>query len=155
MENRCRIRPATARDLTVVASIEREVFTDWWSRVDFEAYLRWPAASFFVADCDGVCGYVLARVSGKHGGVDNVAVAPASQRRGIGRALLEYALTAIGREGASTVRLEVRASNHAAIALYQNLGFEETGRLTKYYGAPVEDGVVLRKFLGPKARIFG
>jgi ribosomal-protein-alanine N-acetyltransferase len=41
------------------------------------------------------------------------------------------------------VTLEVRASNHPALALYRSLGFVETGRRPRYYVDPVEDAVLL------------
>jgi ribosomal protein S18 acetylase RimI-like enzyme len=42
------------------------------------------------------------------------------------------------------MRLEVRASNTAALALYQRHGFSAVGRRRAYYSAPVEDAVLLQ-----------
>ena len=41
--------------------------------------------------------------------------------------------------------LEVRASNAAAIALYEKLGFRQVGRRPHYYLSPPEDALILRK----------
>ena len=47
----------------------------------------------------------------------NIAVDPAFQRRGLGRALLEQVIDEVEKRGVATLWLEVRASNVAAIAL--------------------------------------
>jgi ribosomal-protein-alanine N-acetyltransferase len=47
------------------------------------------------------------------------------------------------KAGATTIRLEVRASNAAALALYQRYGFSTTGLRRAYYSVPVEDAVLL------------
>jgi ribosomal-protein-alanine N-acetyltransferase len=39
--------------------------------------------------------------------------------------------------------LEVRPSNHAALAFYRAQGFAVTGRRPRYYADPVEDAVLL------------
>ncbi len=49
----------------------------------------------------------------------NIAVDPAFQRRGLGRALLEQVIDEVEKRGVVTLWLEVRASNVAALALYE------------------------------------
>ena len=44
------------------------------------------------------------------------------------------------------VTLEVRPSNHAAIALYEGFGFEVVGRRKNYYDKPSEDALLMTKF---------
>ncbi|MBC7183796.1 MAG: ribosomal-protein-alanine N-acetyltransferase, partial [Marinobacter sp.] len=51
------------------------------------------------------------------------------------RHLLRHVLATAAHEGMSQLLLEVRTSNHAAIALYQNEGFHEIGRRPGYYPA--------------------
>ena len=68
----------------------------------------------------------------------------ASQRRqGLGRHLLGASLTAL--EDVDAVALEVRSSNSAARALYQSLGFSETGARPNYYATPDgrEDAILM------------
>jgi ribosomal-protein-alanine N-acetyltransferase len=50
--------------------------------------------------------------------------------------------TAIGA-GATSAPLEVRASNHAARALYEGLGFKVEGVRRDYYQEPREDALIL------------
>ncbi len=57
----------------------------------------------------------------------NIAVAPARQRQGLARTLLENAIVAAQRDAMSVIYLEVRESNHSARALYQSLDFTVSG----------------------------
>ena len=52
-------------------------------------------------------------------------------------------LSALLRQYPGTWFLEVRESNAAARALYDDLGFELRGRRTRYYSDPDEDGLVM------------
>jgi ribosomal-protein-alanine N-acetyltransferase len=63
--------------------------------------------------------------------VIDLRVLASERRKGLGRKLLWASLTALGDVGA--VELEVRSSNVAARALYESLGFSETGLRPNYY----------------------
>ncbi len=65
--------------------------------------------------------------------VQNVAVAPVQQGRGIGRALLEFAASRAAQLGVPEMRLYTHEKMTENIALYTRLGWEETHRA-------VEDG---------------
>lgn len=67
-----------------------------------------------------------------------IAVQPAMQGRGYGKALLAQAIALARRNGAVRMFLEVRESNAPARKMYTSFGFEETGRRRNYY--PTEDG---------------
>lgn len=82
--------------------------------------------------------------------LENMAVAEAWRRRGIGRRLLNAGLlwSRMGIPAAVSgfeMWLEVRASNRAAIALYRDAGFRVIGRRTGYYTQPDEDALLMRK----------
>ncbi|MGU3414456.1 ribosomal protein S18-alanine N-acetyltransferase [Enterobacteriaceae bacterium C23F] len=68
----------------------------------------------------------------------NIAVDPAFQRRGLGRELLEQVVDEVEKRGVVTLWLEVRASNAAAIALYESMGFNEATIRRNYY--PTAEG---------------
>ncbi|MFO0271620.1 MAG: ribosomal protein S18-alanine N-acetyltransferase, partial [Gemmatimonadota bacterium] len=95
-------------------------------------------------------GFVALRTMADEGEILNVAVAPAARRSGVGRALVRHALASAAAAGAFSVFLEVRPSNAAALTLYRSFGFVEVGRRHRYYRAPVEDALVLRR--GPAVR---
>jgi ribosomal-protein-alanine N-acetyltransferase len=59
--------------------------------------------------------------------------------------LLEEGLRRAKARGAEAGYLEVRASNEAAQALYEQYGFKAVGRRRNYYDRPREDAVVMRK----------
>ena len=73
----------------------------------------------------------------------DLRVLASERRQGLGRQLLWASLTALGDVGA--VDLEVRSSNVAARALYESLGFSETGLRPKYYATPDgrEDAILM------------
>jgi len=73
----------------------------------------------------------------------DLRVLASERRQGFGRQLLWASLTALGDVGA--VALEVRSSNTAARALYQSLGFSETGARPNYYATPDgrEDAILM------------
>ncbi len=132
------IRPAERRDLERVLEIERGSFDDPWTGQAFEAFLGQPAVRFAVADEGAVDGYIIYSLVCGEAEIYNIAVAPESRRRGLGRELLGAAL-----ENAGTAFLDVRAGNLPAIALYRGFGFKEIGLRKKYYGNG-DDAVLMK-----------
>ena len=80
----------------------------------------------------------------------NIAVDPAFQRRGLGRELLEHLIRELEARDVFTLWLEVRASNAAAIALYESLGFNEATIRRNYYPTAEgrEDAIIMALPLG-------
>jgi ribosomal-protein-alanine N-acetyltransferase len=125
--------------------IEQSVFADPWTTQDFRDCVSSDAVFLVAETADGIVGYVVALEVVDEGEVLNLAVAPAGRRHGLGRALVEHVLEALGERGALQVYLEVRESNAPARALYAAHGFKEVGRRKEYYRRPVEDAIVLRR----------
>ena len=71
------------------------------------------------------------------------------RRQGIGSALIGVCMSWAASAGAVAIRLEVRPSNAAAIALYRRRGFIPTGTRPEYYSAPVENALLLQAPLVP------
>ena len=140
------IRAATGTDVEDVAAIERTVYTDPWSRRSFADLLASPHIVFLVAveDAGAVAGYAVVLVAGEESELANLAVAREVQRSGIGRDLLAAGLRSAAAHGCRQMFLEVRASNAAAIALYESMRFLPVGRRSRYYDHPVEDAIVMR-----------
>jgi ribosomal-protein-alanine N-acetyltransferase len=63
----------------------------------------------------------------------SLAVHPAHQRRGLGRTILVELLNQARDLGCAWVTLEVKASNQAAIHLYESAGFQRLGERKGYY----------------------
>lgn len=140
-----------AEDLPQVHAMEDQFYGTPWSASSFSHELGNRDAILKVAVCyEQVIGYICIRSLLDVTHLLKLTVLPRFRRRGIGRALLGGALHAL-RERRLDIReltLEVRESNSAAIALYKQAGFKETGRRTGYYRRPNEDAIIMGlKFL--------
>jgi [ribosomal protein S18]-alanine N-acetyltransferase len=94
-----------------------------------------PWALCFVArDAEAkVLGFVLTWHVTDELHILDVVVDAAVRRRGIGRSLMQHALTRARERSAVHVYLEVRRTNVAAIHLYRALGFFTLAVRKKYY----------------------
>jgi len=81
-------------------------------------------SSFLAYGTDGLAGVILCTtLGGRNGHVCQVSVRPERQGQGLGRRLMEVALTAHCRQGLDVSSLSVTVSNKAALQLYEHLGF--------------------------------
>lgn len=95
-----------------------------------------------------ILGFAVASVLPPQAELESIAVAAASQRRGVGRALFSALADELRAAAVSEFMLEVRASNLQAIGFYRSLGWLETGRRPRYYHDPEEDAVLMSLALG-------
>jgi [ribosomal protein S18]-alanine N-acetyltransferase len=149
---RVTLRRATAADLQAVASIEGASFSDPWSARAFLPLLNESSTLFLVvADEESkegeILGYAVAWFVADEAELANLAVAPGARRRGIGALLLEHVVGEAKARRCRAMYLEVRESNASARTLYRRHGFHEIGRRVRYYVAPQEDALVLRRSL--------
>lgn len=141
------IRPMTETDLESVLAIERASFSHPWRYEHFLHELSSPHSFPFVAVAEGaVGGYVCLMSLFEEAQILDIVVAPHLRGRGIARALLGHAVTIARGKHAEVMTLEVRASNRAAIALYERFGFSRTGKRPKYY-EDAEDALLMEKSL--------
>ena len=139
------IVPMAGEHLEQVEAIERLCFPDPWSRRLLEELLGHAGAvAMAAAGEEGtVLGYTSAQTVLDEGYINNVAVHPACRRQGIASRLLEE----LRRQGEALelafLTLEVRASNHAAQALYAKHGYLEAGCRRNYYEHPREDAILM------------
>ena len=83
-----------------------------------------PDVGMFVQNRDGSpAATAICVQDGDIAGLFEVATAVVHRRRGITRANLSAALKWAAKRGARTAWLQVEAENHAAIALYEGMGF--------------------------------
>lgn len=145
------ILPMAAEHLPAVAALERACFSQPWSEEALAEELHNPLAHFIVAlDGTQVAGYMGLHTPVDEGFVTNVAVHPAHRRQGIATALLRHQL-AFGRErGLYRLALEVRASNRAAISLYEREGFTLDGTRPGFYSQPTEDALLYSFYFDEK-----
>jgi ribosomal-protein-alanine N-acetyltransferase len=151
--NGYRIDPLRWWDLPRVRAIEHELYPDTaWSVATFWSEISQipKTREYFVIVLDvgapEVFGYGGLSVSGREADVQTLAVKSEVQRRGFGRALLDYLLARAAGRGAKEVLLDVGGTNEPAIRLYQQSGFDEISRRKGCYRG-YEETVVMRKSL--------
>jgi ribosomal protein S18 acetylase RimI-like enzyme len=66
----------------------------------------------------------MAGYEGHRGWLNYLAVAPAHQRQGIGRRMVEAAIATLKAMNCPKINLQVRTSNPAVIEFYERLGFK-------------------------------
>ncbi len=140
------IKKMEACHVPAIAALEKICFSDPWQEVSIASELTNPLSYWLVAmDGDTLAGYVGSQTVLDGSDMMNIAVAPAYRRQGIAEELIAKLIEGVSDKGAVCLVLEVRASNEAAIALYQKLGFSQIGRRPNYYFKPREDALILRK----------
>jgi len=122
-----------AGDLPSVMEIDALSLPRPWSAAIWRGELGSPYGLYLVIEDGGeVSGHIGVRHVLGELHITTIAVKPEYRRRGHARALIGAALAAY--PDASHVHLEVRPTNVAALALYESLGFRETGHRPRYYG---------------------
>ncbi len=135
-------------DLNALRKLEAVCFEkDAWPIFDLIAVLSMPEVVRLKAVEDGkMVGFVAGdpRLSEGWAWIATIGVDPAFQRRGIGRALLKKCEYKLMEKGLLKVKLVVRVSNHTAMALYQQEGYQ-TMDIWKGYYNDGEDGMIMEK----------
>lgn len=162
------IRPAQRSDIPRVLEVETACYSTPWSERAFQTLLERDYVLFRVLEVDSdsdsdqgaaheappsaqvdaepqsqIAGFGVLWWGGVDAELANLAVHPAWQGQGLGRALLDALLAEAELRGVRDVFLEVRESNTHAQALYQGRGFVPVGRRRRYYQKPDEDALVL------------
>jgi ribosomal-protein-alanine N-acetyltransferase len=132
-----RLRRMTVSDLPEVLAIERKNYQFPWEEDIFKDCFKAGYSCWVCEELDKVLGYSLISIAVGEAHILNISVDPVEQKQGIGRKMLEN-LIEVARGKAETIFLEVRPSNIGAIALYEDVGFNEIGIRKGYY--PAENG---------------
>ncbi|MDD6189711.1 MAG: ribosomal protein S18-alanine N-acetyltransferase [Clostridiales bacterium] len=127
--------------------LERICFSMPWSAEMIRSELENPSCLYLAAlEGDTLVGYIGVQTVLDEGYINNVAVRPEYRRRGIASALISLLIEQAREIGLAFLTLEVRASNDAAITLYEKLGFSPVGRRRNYYEKPREDAILMTIF---------
>jgi ribosomal protein S18 acetylase RimI-like enzyme len=130
------VRPATPADVPAIRRVVRDAYLPAVALVgrepgpmgdDYEA-LTAAGRVHVLEDGDGVCGVLVLVPEPDALLLDNVAVAPGRQGRGIGRILMDFAEAEARRLGLQAVRLYTNERMEANVALYARRGYVETDR---------------------------
>lgn len=121
------IRPYCEADEEAVVALWRacDLVRPWNDpRKDIRRKLRVNREWFLVGEEDGrIVGTVMAGYEGHRGWVNYLAVEPAAQRTGRGRALMAEAERLLRAAGCPKINLQVRATNAGVIAFYRRLNY--------------------------------
>ena len=139
------ILSATIRDLNALRKLERICFEkDSWPLFDLIAVLTFPDVIRLKAvEDDQMVGFVAGdpRPSQGFSWIATIAVLPDYRRKGIGRSLLHACEVQLKTP---RLKLSVRASNQAAITLYEQEGYR-TMDMWKAYYTDGENAIVMEK----------
>ncbi|MDL2233540.1 ribosomal protein S18-alanine N-acetyltransferase [Ruminococcaceae bacterium OttesenSCG-928-L11] len=142
------IAPMTEETVASVARLEQACFSHPWSLSGLQAELSKPESVFLTASIAGeIAGYTGIHHILDEGYITNVAVFPQFRRQGVATALMEAILAYGSAHQLAFITLEVRVSNHNAIALYEKLGFTIEGTRKRFYQTPTEDALIMSYFL--------
>lgn len=160
-ERRVAFAAMTPADLPAVVALEQSAYAHPWTQRHFSDTLAaGHEARMLVTEAlpgeagprlpDGrvLLGYVVAMKVIDEVHLLNITVAPAHQRRGWARFMLEALVTWSRGHSAQWLWLEVRRSNAPARALYIAKGFKEVGVRRHYYPngrAEREDAIVMSR----------
>jgi len=138
------VAPSGPAHAAVIARIEADAASTRWSTASVRETLEHAATrGWVVYREDEVVGHLLTRIAGPTAEVLTLAILPSARRQGRAVALLGAAEATWRQSGVEDAFLEVRRSNDAARALYQQLGWEEIGSRPGYY-SDGEDAVLMR-----------
>ena len=124
------LRRSRQSEWSSVLTVDASAFPPFWRLDDAglqDAMTATPSSRLRVAVPRGagapVVGYAVTGRAGPRGYLQRLAVDPAAQRVGIGRALVADGLRWLRRWGAKEVLVNTQEGNGSALALYEQLGF--------------------------------
>jgi ribosomal-protein-alanine N-acetyltransferase len=148
-----RVIAFAAAMLPIAAALHRAAFgAEGWDEKAIAELLAMPGAQGRIAiDAeDNPLGFLLSLHIVDTAELLTLAVAPASQRLGVGRLLVRDFVARAKLGGATNAFLEVAEDNIPAISLYKREGFAAEGRRRDYYhrsGNIRVDAHILRRSL--------
>jgi ribosomal protein S18 acetylase RimI-like enzyme len=132
------LRAATPADAPALAALVRAAYGHYVERLggpprpmtdDYAEVVRTHDVTVAEAG-GGIAGLIVLAVGDEGFAVDNVAVAPSHQGRGVGKALLEHAEAAARRAGFDSIYLYTHELMTENQALYARIGYVEYARRT-------------------------
>lgn len=147
------VRPMRQQDRSDLIGIYGRAFDEPYPAPAFDNLAETPGAWVLLAQAGpggGAMGFVIARCVFGEGEILSIAVDPALQGCGAGKALMRAADAVLLGQAGESVFLEVAVDNASARGLYDQAGFAEVGRRKGYYrrrGGLLVDALVLKKTL--------
>ena len=129
------LRAMMIYDLPTVAEVDASAFELLWQNSQAVLERAYPQAVWAtVAEADGeVIGYQLSTHNPLGVHLARLAVRPAAQGKGLGYALVANLIEQAARHGISHLTVNTQDDNATSLALYQRMGFRETGERYPVY----------------------
>ena len=129
-----KIELLSPHDISRLVEIEQQANPYPWQHSAFVSSFADSYFSYKLLDNAGnIVGFYIAQLILEQLELFNICVATDMQGRGYGKTLLQHFLQEGRSRGATDAFLEVRSTNHSAIALYEKCGFSKTGVRKNYY----------------------
>ena len=151
------VRPAAEADLAAVLALYAQPGMDDGRIMPLDEarrllarFARYPDYTLYVAEQGGeIVGTFallvmdnLGHLGAPSAVVEDVAVAPAAQGRGVGRAMMDVARARSAEKGCYKLVLSSSAKRERAHAFYEQLGYERYGYCFRLDLAPVSPGPI-------------
>lgn len=130
-----RIRRMTEADLPDVQRTDAASFDPLWQN-ELETIRKAFDQALYatvIEDEQSILGYQLSTGGGQRAHLARLAVHPAAQGKGAGRALLSDLFRYITYAGISRLSVNTQSDNQASLSLYQHMGFTRTGEVYPVY----------------------
>ncbi|MFO1304071.1 MAG: GNAT family N-acetyltransferase [Burkholderiales bacterium] len=129
---------ASQRDAHSIAEMSRDLIEHglgWQYRRERIAGMIADRDTVAVVTRDGprVAGFAFMTFGPERGHLVLLAVQPSHHRQGLARRMIAWLSDSAVVAGVVSIHVELRASNHGALAFYRREGFTETLRVPGYY----------------------
>jgi ribosomal protein S18 acetylase RimI-like enzyme len=146
-----RLELARLADAPRIAEMSRRLIeaglTPSWPAERVARHIRHAESLVLTARRPGqLLGFAIMQFGETSAHLNLLAVEEHCQRRGVGRALLDWLEATAVVAGTFVIQLELRATNSRARAFYESRGYREMGRVAGYY-QQLEDAIQMQRDL--------
>jgi ribosomal-protein-alanine N-acetyltransferase len=149
-----KIRGVTRADFATLHALDQICFRPGiaYSKAELKHLLSDCQSVSFVAEAEdgSISGFAIAELrqdQGKQlGHIVTIDVAPETRRQGVGHWLMDALEKELRAKEAAAMWLEVAADNDVAQEFYRRHGYEQAGRIPRYYNNDL-DALVMTKLL--------
>lgn len=123
------IRRMTQADIPGVTRADHAAFEPLWhnSQETLERAFSQTLFATVAENAQGILGYQLTTGQGQRAHLARLAVHPAAQGQGVGRALLSNLFESLLRLGTARLSVNTQSDNNVSLRLYKKMGFNRTG----------------------------
>ncbi len=135
-------------DLGEVAEIEKENLSPWSVKLLAQELRIEDAAQFVAEGADAqILGWCACRFIRPEAELLKIAVKEKNRGHGIGLLLFQHLFWELEKRRITSLFLEVRSANRAALNFYDKHGFLRVGIRSGYYSEPPDSAIILKKNL--------